>query len=105
MVTQQPLHARPHVVCGRVTTVTDDWMDTEAAAVARDRMAAESQFRKAAEQEKIRQENDAMKERLSKVKSLTDDDISDEQAVRARGCDSRACATLLAHAAHTDTPP
>merc|ERR1719149_517185 len=43
-----------------IPTVTDDWMDTEAAAVARGKMAAESQARKAAEQAKISAANKAM---------------------------------------------
>lgn len=44
-------------------TVTDDWMDTEAAAVARDRMAAESRARKATEQAAIAEANRALADR------------------------------------------
>ena len=75
--TLKSANARYFASLKKVETVTDDWMDTEAAALARDKMAAESKARKMAEAEEIRRENAAMKKRLSEVKALTDDDISE----------------------------
>ena len=75
----------------KLTTVaprTDDMIDDDAAGEARLAAAAASAARKAAEAERIAKENAELKERLSKVKAITD--IDDDAAGEARAVAAEA---------------
>ena len=67
-----------------VRAVTDNKMDTEEAAIAREKMAAASKAKRAARAKELRRQNEAYRERVRNTKAATDDDVTDDATGAAR---------------------